>query len=172
MKFDQEDLIKRISSSLRGPLDINVKYLVGVLKDVCESPIEIALGAALLTADQLEHEYLRLNLMLATPGELERWRDDLALVIPQFQWGKYRIDFALRLPKYRFRYLFVECDGHDFHERTKEQAARDRSRDRDIQQAGYPVLRFTGSEIHRNAGECGQRIIDFVNDRYDDRIPR
>ncbi|MGY3359766.1 very-short-patch-repair endonuclease [Bradyrhizobium sp. GM0.4] len=125
-----------------------------------------------MTADQLEHEYLRLDLVLANPREADRLRDDLSLILPQFDWGPYRIDFAIRLPKYRFKYLFIECDGHDFHERTKEQAARDRVRDREIQKAGYPVLRFTGSEIHRNAGACGQQIIDFINDRYEDRLPR
>jgi very-short-patch-repair endonuclease len=172
MKFDQDELVDRVTKSLRGPLEVNVKYWAGMFATVCESPIEVALGAAIMTADQLEHEYLRLDVNLATAREVDRIRADLPLIIPQFQWGKYRIDFALRLPKYRFRYLFIECDGHDFHERTKEQAAKDRGRDRDIQQAGHPVLRFTGSEIHRNAAVCGQRVIDFINDRYEDRIPR
>lgn len=45
----------------------------------------------------------------------------------------------------------VECDGHEFHERTKEQAERDRSRDRRLQSEGIRVFRFTGSELHRNA---------------------
>lgn len=38
----------------------------------------------------------------------------------------------------------IECDGHEFHERTKRQAARDRSRDRAIQAFGYRIFRFTG----------------------------
>ena len=41
----------------------------------------------------------------------------------------------------------IECDGHDYHERTKEQAARDKKRDRFFASKGYKVLRFTGSEI-------------------------
>ncbi len=48
----------------------------------------------------------------------------------------------------------IECDGHDFHERTKEQAQRDKKRDRELQAAGYKVFRFTGSEIWRSRGEC------------------
>lgn len=54
--------------------------------------------------------------------------------------------------------LVVECDGHDFHEKTKEQAKRDKSRDRDLQAAGITVLRFTGSEIYNDINQC---IIDI-----------
>lgn len=43
--------------------------------------------------------------------------------------------------------LAIELDGHDFHERTKEQARRDKKRDRDLSALGFPVARFTGSEI-------------------------
>lgn len=58
--------------------------------------------------------------------------------------------------------LAVECDGHDFHERTKEQAARDRSRDRRLQSAGYEVYRFTGSEIYRSPLGCARQIFAWA----------
>lgn len=47
--------------------------------------------------------------------------------------------------------IAIECDGHDFHERTPEQAERDRSRDRALTLDGWTVLRFTGREIYRSA---------------------
>lgn len=50
--------------------------------------------------------------------------------------------------------LAIELDGHDFHERTKEQAARDKSRDRLLQFHGWKAVRFTGSEIFRGAAAC------------------
>jgi very-short-patch-repair endonuclease len=69
----------------------------------------------------------------------------------------YRLDFAVvgwsddgQVP-YR---IAIDVDGHDFHERTKEQAARDRSRDRALLCAGWQVLRFTGSEVYRDATGC------------------
>lgn len=43
--------------------------------------------------------------------------------------------------------IAIELDGHDFHERTKEQATRDKKRDRALVSAGWSVLRFTGSEV-------------------------
>jgi hypothetical protein len=62
-----------------------------------------------------------------------------------------------------WRSLIVECDGHDFHERTKEQAANDRSRDRAAMLAGFEVFRFTGSELWRDPWGCGKQIYDWAD---------
>lgn len=69
----------------------------------------------------------------------------------------YRVDFAI-WPKdldaittaAPFRCVVVELDGHDYHERTKEQVIARNQRDRDLQEKGYIVLHFSGSEIHRD----------------------
>lgn len=73
----------------------------------------------------------------------------------------WRVDFLLHCynvaPKRGprgWRKLIVECDGHGFHERTKEQAAKDRSRDRWATLNKYTILRFTGSELHKDAWGC------------------
>lgn len=68
---------------------------------------------------------------------------------PDFKWGH-------RMPEPVV--AVIECDGHDYHERTKEQAERDRSRDRAIQEAGWLALRFTGREIHRDVWECASEV--------------
>lgn len=77
----------------------------------------------------------------------------------------YRLDFLLVVRPDLFKwphgddphhslvppaYLAVEVDGHDYHERTKEQAARDRQRDRDLQSIGVPTMRFTASEVYHD----------------------
>lgn len=49
--------------------------------------------------------------------------------------------------------IIIECDGHDFHEKTKEQAQHDKERDRFLTSKGYIILRYTGSEIYNNF--CG-----------------
>ncbi|MEK6650429.1 MAG: hypothetical protein AABY75_05595 [Bacteroidota bacterium] len=54
--------------------------------------------------------------------------------------------------------IAVFCDGHDYHERTKEQAARDRRIDRELQDRGVVVMRFTGSEIYKDAHGCAYAI--------------
>jgi very-short-patch-repair endonuclease len=60
------------------------------------------------------------------------------------------------------RLIIVELDGHDWHERTKAQATRDKKRDRALVTAGYRVLRFTGSEIYASPGECLQEVIEAI----------
>jgi very-short-patch-repair endonuclease len=53
----------------------------------------------------------------------------------------------------------VEVDGHDYHERTREQAEHDRSRDRLMTAQGTAVLRFTGSEVWRNSRACAEEVL-------------
>lgn len=90
--------------------------------------------------------------------------------------GKFHVSMQVEILEYRVDFLIhvkrahgevkcvVECDGHEFHERTKEQAARDRKRDRDLQGAGYMVLRFTGSQIYREPFNCvGEAIIHIMD---------
>lgn len=72
---------------------------------------------------------------------------------------KYRADFLVEVvANDKEVNVVVECDGHDFHEKTKEQAARDKARDRDMQAAGYLVLRFTGSEIYKSVEMCAEQV--------------
>lgn len=67
---------------------------------------------------------------------------------PQEKIGNYTVDFLIEV--YEKKYIVIECDGHEFHEKTKEQAKHDKERDRFLQKEGYPVYRFTGSEIFNN----------------------
>lgn len=54
----------------------------------------------------------------------------------------FRLDFAI--PDFK---IAVELDGHDFHERTKEQVAHRNMRDRKLQADGWTVLHISGSEL-------------------------
>lgn len=72
-------------------------------------------------------------------------------VVPQLsvscRGSIYRIDFAFFVRDRRFA---VELDGHDFHEKTREQASRDKARDRALVEEGWIPLRFTGSDVYAN----------------------
>jgi hypothetical protein len=48
----------------------------------------------------------------------------------------------------------VELDGHEFHEKTKEQVTYRNQRDRALQQAGWTILHFSGSEFVRRPLRC------------------
>lgn len=81
--------------------------------------------------------------------------------------GKFRIDIALRYLHaeggHKPTWIAVECDGHDFHERTKEQAERDKARDRELQMLGWEVARFTGSEIVRDTIGVVEDLLRFCH---------
>jgi very-short-patch-repair endonuclease len=160
----------RIYDRLRGDLEEVMEYQVSAyIKEfsaVCESPIEVMFGAAFIFSMNAIMPaigrrclaYLFDENRKLEPVVLGQWK-----LVPQHKWEKYRIDFALftALPYP----IFVECDGHDFHERTKEQAARDREKDRSIQAAGIPILRFTGSEIYASAQDCAFQLYRFASGR-------
>jgi very-short-patch-repair endonuclease len=80
-------------------------------------------------------------------------------IVPQKQILNYRADFLLTKGETR---VVVELDGHHFHEKTKDQAASDKKRDRDITMLGYIVFRFTGSEIFKDARKCAHDVIRYI----------
>ena len=89
---------------------------------------------------------------MLVPAETDNGHE---FIVTQMVIGGFRLDFALFTWDDR---LAIETDGHDFHERTKEQAARDRSRDRAFTADGWKVLRFTGSELHRSVESCWNEV--------------
>ncbi len=114
-----------------------------------ESPIERTLLVAILTAAPALERGVG-----AETCRIGAW----ALTAQRYA-GRYRLDLALES---RFGGLAIEADGHDFHERTKDQAAHDRRRDRVLQSAGWIVLRFTGAEIWRDADACAGEVLDHM----------
>lgn len=73
----------------------------------------------------------------------------------------YLIDVGGRNVRCPF-FMGIECDGHDYHERTKEQAAKDRSKDRILKVRGLEIIRFTGSEINRDPARCVAEIDQLI----------
>jgi very-short-patch-repair endonuclease len=121
----------------------------------CESPIENLLGAAVL--EMFERAGVRLTLCNA--DRLEGAPDGL-LLVPQFRWGYYRSDWAIVVAR-PLGALLIECDGRDFHS-SPEQKAHDAKKDRAALDRGYLTMRFTGSEIFRNADACALKIYDAI----------
>lgn len=125
----------------------------------CESPIEHMLATALFHVIGFD--------MLERAGTAPDWDPVTPLcdVQPQHKVGSYRVDLALIAPGIK---VAIECDGHDFHEKTKKQAAKDKARDRAITAAGYAVLRFTGSEIWANPMGCAEEAFDLAKRQLSD----
>jgi len=84
-------------------------------------------------------------------------------IYPEAVLAGYRADlFCCLTHQGTLTSLIVECDGHDWHERTQQQASYDRARDRDLLRQGLSTIRFTGSEIHRDANQCARETLEVL----------
>lgn len=98
------------------------------------------------------------------PAALRWSADRFAIAYRNIPMLTYRIDILILPARPRPRAAFalaVECDGHDFHDRTKQQAAYDRARDRELLLRGVTTVRFTGSEIFHSAERCALQAIEI-----------
>lgn len=137
--------------------------MCGLIRSRCESPIEELVAVALYNYSRVMPEsvhFLGTDDFPETPDF-----DEATFVYQQTTFGPYRVDFAIWDASLPFnhtppRVMIVECDGHDFHEKTKEQARRDKRRDRFLVSKGYKVLRFTGSEIWADPDAIADEIIN------------
>ena len=62
--------------------------------------------------------------------------------------------------------LCVYTDGHTYHERTEEQAQRDRNIDRKLQELGFKVLRYTGKDVNENMNKIISDIKSWIEKVY------
>ena len=126
--------------------------------DECESPIEKMLLAALeIKAMQYEDSY-----------EVSIWTQYDSFPIDK----KYRADFYIRIDngpwhclygkKLKEAELLIECDGHQFHEKTKAQVKYRNERDLELKKAGYDILHFSGSQIYNEPMKCADEIFNYL----------
>ena len=87
---------------------------------------------------------------------------------------KYYIDFEFEADDYltyltfgeeiknnKFK-LAIECDGYEFHQKSKEQVQRDNEREYDLKISGYDILRFSGTQIYNAPLKCAKDIYDYI----------
>jgi len=157
------------------------------IRQCCESPIEVLMAYSLYIAGKYN------NLTVSFRGKIcehnsydgkfgERLLNQLGHIHISLQKriDKYRVDFfvtmiipetvidrpdgARLLPRVE-KSIIIECDGHNFHEKTKVQAKKDKSRDRKLQSLGHQVYHFTGSEIYSNPIEFASEVIENLKDK-------
>ncbi len=148
-----EKIARYLDRSARDWLDEAQEELLASGASPIEAAFFLALASALKVGD-----YFRLQL---------READDTHQcgVEPEKQVERFRVDFVISVLDERSgkrSLLAVECDGHEFHERTKDQAKKDRARDRRLQELGYTVYRFTGSEIHNDPVACAETVVAWL----------
>lgn len=94
---------------------------------------------------------------LDSPIEVAFWKAYLHIMPPALLGlkaqqpalgGKYRIDFALPDKK-----IGIELDGYAWHS-SREAFTKDRERQRELELAGWRIIRFSGSEVKNDAARC------------------
>lgn len=137
-----------------------------------DTPIERALFVALALEIEIgSHEIESWKLVADEPFDKRHRFDRHAACLKiwaQADINGWAVDFVAGIQGHKEKpsYLVIECDGHDFHERTKEQAKRDRSRDRDVQAAGFKIFRFTGSEIWKDPCKCSDAVLEWAVNEF------
>jgi hypothetical protein len=134
--------------------------------EACESPIErqFALGFFLVEG-WTAVPFGKKSIKITSPNpELS------IVVVPQSEWSDakgvviWRVDFALQVECAEgvFYKLAVEIDGHEWHERTKDQVRRDRERERALLSSTglNALIRFSGSEVF---GDPAGAVVEAIN---------
>jgi hypothetical protein len=132
-----------------------------------ESPLEMAFYAwwTVMTNVRTSHMVsLRMQVPVQAGGK--DYRIDIELTDEEYDsyYAKAGVELGLRPPR-----IAVELDGHDFHERTKEQVIYRDARDRALQAEGWTVFHVSGAALHRTPaetvwgiyGDASQVIWDF-----------
>lgn len=117
----------------------------------CESPIEQLLSIQL---SSIGLERINLYNPFINVIQIEKQK------IIECGGNKYRVDFLIPV-WYRNqggKMFVIECDGYEFHQKTKEQVENDNIRQRNLQKEGYEVIRFSGTEIYHNSYNCALEI--------------
>lgn len=149
MQIGPEDTERAITKSAT---DITLAF------NQCESPIERRLLPALVFAYYGEQ-------FSSFPAEVHCPKLDQAaptgdiVVIPQFAFIRYRLDFAIIGEFGGFRKIVcVECDGAEFHVRQ----SADRQRDSYLKAFGIDVFRFSGKDIQADPLPLATRAADAL----------
>lgn len=149
-------------------LDMQRGRLIAKLS-VCESPIETIFALALLGARDGSGLVFGLSESLVTcPAHSIAVSVKGGVVLSaqhEIELGRkrVRVDFTLCSTD---KSIVIEIDGHDFHA-SKAQRSADAARDLELTRRGWTPVRFTGSDIWRDADGCAAKALDLVGFKVD-----
>jgi len=124
--------------------------------DLAESPLEAKLLEAFYSTGAFEPVAASAGVLLgysSTNGAL------LGQLTVRAAQRHHRLDYAVVAPR-RDVFIAIEIDGgHHF---QREQAQKDRKRDRDLAGRGWTPIRFTGGEVFNDAEGCVREVVEAV----------
>lgn len=132
-------------------------YLLGFYRGAgpymskCESPIEAVFWVWWYAFDWMDRAIRFNDVQIYLESQVD---------VTVSSGNRYRFDFALTPLK-----VGIELDGHDFHERTKDQVIKRNVRDRELQMDGWQVFHFSGTELLRQPADCIRTVFEFCLER-------
>ena len=120
-------------------------HVCGFDYKVCKSPIEVIFAFAF--------DILKVKIFENGLFELEPQAEIMC------NDKKYIADFLFDGGNFK---LVIECDGHEFHKKTKAQVEKDNNREYDMKLSGYDVIRLSGSQIYNEPWTCAEKIYDYI----------
>ncbi len=130
------------------------------LVTLCASPLEMAVAIGFLSLAETD-----VGVHLRAWDDVHVTIDESHSIYPQRQVGKYRVDFAIESNEFHKSTpvkIAVELDGHEFHERTVDQAVHDRQRDRFLVSEGWKVVRYHRKEIADDLMKVVKEIVGMA----------
>ena len=138
----------------------------GVWDKEIESPIEQILFAAIL------HNIKINGVPLADPETIGEYDVVFGVDIePQLKIGKYRVDFKIRNVRYIYdnkkqclivdesKFVLIECDSQEWHERTEKERRYEKARDRYFAKHNLKIFHYTSKEIISKPYEIAAEIL-------------
>jgi very-short-patch-repair endonuclease len=156
MEYKDEKLCDKVNEFLNYEIKDFI-YGTNLILSGCESPIEQIFALVFNKISRLPYWITRFDKKNIEIFEIEK----------QININKYRVDFLISVVEFcekpKFKKSFViELDGHDFHEKTKEQVKKDKEKDRFLTSEGYVVVRFTGSEIYNEPHNKVKELLELI----------
>ena len=152
---DYKDWLVEKVYNIFVPTMMDYKYSLEQCLIGCESPIEQLLAIQLERIGLLYiHNYNPFIDVIAINKQEEI----------ETNGEKYRVDFLIPVVyanQIGVKFV-IECDGYEFHQKTKEQVEKDNKRQRDLQKSGYEVIRFSGTEIYHKSYQCALEIKNII----------
>lgn len=171
---------KEIRNFIKIIFQSKVKQSLDAIDTLSESPIEKQLGYALLAGfwtfnwnsifvppkEKTDKERIEIaNKIGKTIDVIKEFEDimkssEFVLFVNNWVTDKIRTDFIVG-DNSNGKAIIIECDSFQWHG-NKEAFVKDKKRERELVKLGFPVLRYSGSEIMRNPMETAIEIISYL----------
>lgn len=130
---------------------VNLKHYPTIICEEIKSPIE----QIFITAFDLYQQSKKEKFFLFSQAPIK------------IKKKKYFADFLFEPDEYVNRYntnakVVIECDGYEFHQKTKEQVQHDNEREYDLKMANYEVIRFSGTQIFNSPIKCAEDAYNYI----------